>query len=346
MTSNYNKLEKDTDDIKLLKRIKKSISQGVKHLRDYRMRILKEEEKKQVYDGGASILLSYIQGKYAIDLGFEKNCDNLVKCAQDYIITHPKPLLNYNKSENDLFDTNFLREIFLQKSNQYPLRIYIQKMETYLQNGNGFINQILPILDIFSQRQVRYVNVGLGLFGLMEQNYEKTTANKEFRHLKKRVARELADIFHNKSNYDPLYLDTVKAYSLFLLHLLEEEDRIDEDDYKKFSVCLMRTQNSIGNWIHSNNYDSVNEINNTILTIFAVINLLNYYKKLSDSMTEIENQTNVIEGFQGGFLTQKNMDIILSTKICFSTFIEAIILLFMIIIFLFLLVKIYRQKNI
>ena len=40
----------------------------------------------------------------------------------------------------------------------------------------------------------------------------------------------------------------------------------------------------MGQWIHTDNYDSVNEINNTILTIFAVINLLNYYYKSNSSI--------------------------------------------------------------
>jgi hypothetical protein len=331
---------------RLAKKIKKSMSKSIKYLLDYQLRLSEEEKNKQIYDGGVSIMLNYIQGRYGFDLGFDKDCNNLVKCAQDYMITHPRPLFGYNKPSNDLFDTNFLRDIFLQKNNQYPLSQYIQKMEKYIQTGNGFINNILPILDIFSQRQIRYVNVGLGLFGLMEQNYEKVTHNKEFKHLKKRVCRELADIFNNKSNYDPLYLDTIKAYSAFLLHLLEEEDRIEEEDYKAFVICLLKTQNSIGNWIHSDNNDSVNEINNTMLTIFALINLLNYYKRITENVENTMESIDTIEGFEGGFLTQKNMDLIFSSKACWSTFFEIGVLIIMLIIFGYLMIRIYRVKNI
>ena len=59
----------------------------------------------------------------------------------------------------------------------------------------------------------------LALFGLMEKNYEKVKKNKGFLHLKKRICRELADIFNNTSNNDPHQLDTVKSYAIFLLHL-------------------------------------------------------------------------------------------------------------------------------
>jgi hypothetical protein len=205
----------------------------------------------------------------------------------------------------------------------------------------------MPILDIFSQRQIRYLNVGLALFGLMEKNYMKTKENRMFKHLKKRISRELADMFNNKSNYDPLYLDTTKAYALFLLHLLEEDKRIDQDDYHKFVISLLKTQNSMGHWIHTDTYDSVNEINNTILTIFAVINLLNYYSIIKDnSVEDKEKSEDMIEGFEGGFLTQKNMDIMFASKVCSSTLIEVGVLLFMMFIFGYLLIKLYRQKNI
>jgi hypothetical protein len=156
----------------------------------------------------------------------------------------------------------------------------------------------------------------------------------------------LADIFNNKSNYDPLYLDTIKAYSAFLLHLLEEEDRIEEEDYKAFVIYLLKTQNSIGNWIHSDNNDSVNEINNTMLTIFALINLLNYYKRITENVENTMESIDTIEGFEGGFLTQKNMDLIFSSKACWSTFFEIGVLIIMLIIFGYLMIRIYRVKNI
>jgi hypothetical protein len=338
---------------KFEKNIKKSISKGVKYLLKYRLNLIEEQQKQPSYDGGVTILMSYMQGHYGIDFGFEKNCNNLVKCAQDYIIDHPRPMFNKNKKENDLFDTNFLRDIYLQKNNQYTLNVYIEKMEKYIQSGDGLITKLMPILDIFSQREIRYLNVGLALFGLMEKNYEKVKKNKGFLHLKKRICRELADIFNNTSNNDPHQLDTVKSYAIFLLHLLEEGQRVDDEDYKKFVVCLLRTQNSVGQWIHSDSYDSVNEINNSMLTIFSIINLLNYYKRITDSeLTENTDNTdntmksNTIEGFEGGFLTQKNMDAIFASKVCTNTLVELGTLLFMIIIFIYLMIKLYQRRNI
>ena len=345
----------------LEKKLKKSISRGIKYLLNYRLRILEEEKKKNVYDGGATILLSFLQGRYGIELGFEDNCNNLVKCSQNYMIDHPKPLFGYEHQENDLFDTNFLRDIYLQPYNQFPVNQYIEKMEKYIQSGEGLISQLIPILDIFSQRQIRYLNVGLALYGLMEKNYEKTTSNKAFKHLKKRVSRELLDIFHNKSNYDPIYLDTTKSYALFLLHLLGEDDKLDEDDELKFLGCLIKTQNGLGHWIHTDTYDSVNEVNNTILTIFSVVNLLYYYNKITDN--EINTHTNsnsnsnsnfngknkkfeIVEGFEGGFLTQKNMDNIFYGKFCRTSIIEIFLLIILMSIFVFIMIKIYRNRNI
>ena len=75
------------------KKIKKGISKGVKYLQQYRLKVVDyEHRKKTVYDGGATILLSFMQGRYAVDFGFEKNCENLVKCAQDYSIDHQKSM--------------------------------------------------------------------------------------------------------------------------------------------------------------------------------------------------------------------------------------------------------------
>jgi len=340
------------------KKIKKTLARGIKYLRQYRLKTLEFEEKnKAVYDGGATILLSYLQGKYAVDLGFKDNCGNLVKCSQKYMVSHPRNTF-YANQEIDLFETNFLTDIYLQKYRQYKLEEYIKKMEHYLQTGGGFINQLMPVLDIFSQRQTRYLNVGLGLFGLIEKN-SKAEDNKQFKHLKKRIARELADIFNNNSKYDELYLDAVKSYALLLLHLLNEEDRIDEESLKRYISCLLRTQNSLGHWINSDNYDAVNEVNNTLLTIFSVVNLLNYYNKYYSNQSDYENENdnnndnnnnndskNTIEGFQGGFLTPRNLDAMKSSKICMTTIIEIIIMIFLIIIMGYLTVKYYRARNI
>jgi hypothetical protein len=341
----------------LEKKIKKAISRGIKYLLNYRLRIIDEEKNKNVYDGGASILLSYLQGRYGIELGFEENCNNLVKCASNYMIEHPRPLFGYDYQENDLFNTNFLKDIYVQQYNQFPISQYIEKMEKYLQSGDGYISQLMPILDIFSQRQTRYLNVGLGLFGLMEKNYDKTTSHKGFKHLKKRVCKELLDIFHNKSNYDPIYLDTTKSYALFLLHLLGEDDKLDEDDELRFLGCLIKTQNGLGHWIHTDTFDNVNEINNTILTIFSVVNLLYYYNKLTD-MNPNSNPNNNInnknkkdfeileEGFQGGFLTQNNLDNIFYGKMCRTSILEIFLLVILMMIFVFVMIKIYRNRNI
>jgi hypothetical protein len=357
------------------KKIKKGISKGVKYLQQYRLKVVDyEHRKKTVYDGGATILLSFMQGRYAVDFGFEKNCENLVKCAQDYSIDHQKSMFSYAEETTDLFETNFLRDIYLQKYNKYPLKNIIQKMEQYIQSGNGIINQLMPILGITSQRHVRYLNVGLALYGLLERNKEKVESNKYFIHLKKRVCRELADIFNNKENYDPLYLDMVKAYALFLLNLLGDEKRIDIDAHKQFIVCLLKSQNSMGHWIHTDNYDTVNEINNTILTIFAVCNLLNFLE-INNNNLEIQKETNEanlenknkninnnkkekelkkelkekmsnVEGFAGGFLTPDNMDNLFSNRTCMGSVIEIIVFFALIALAVFIMMRLYRSRNI
>jgi hypothetical protein len=348
-------------DTNIEKKIKKGISKGVKYLREYRLKMIEEQRKQGVkYDGGVTVLLSFIEGKYGIPLGFKKKYNTLVKCGQAYSILAPKPVFIYGKQENDLFETNFLRDIFLQKSNQYTLQNYIGKMEKYLQGGDGLISQLIPILDIFSQRHIRYLNVGLGLYGLMEKKREKTLANKGFLHLKKRVATELVNIFLNKSNYDDLYLDTSKSYSLLLLHLLEEDSRIEETDHQSFINCMLKNQSSLGNWIHTDAFDKTNEINNMILTIFCVINLLYYYKKtvsekeekiVIDSKDMIQSNSHQIEGFVsglggGGMLTQNNLDNIFSTKGCMGSTIEIILLILALIVAGFIMYKIYRYQNI
>ena len=347
-------MEKITNnDEKFQKGIKKAISKGVKYLLQYKLNVIEEEREKKTYDGGATILMTYMQGHYGIDFKFHTVYNNLVKCAQNYMLDHKKPLFGKNIKYNDLFETNFLRDIYLQKYNQYPLDVYIQKMEKYIQSGDGFLTNmipILPILDIFNPRHIRYLNVGLALFGLMEKNYKKVMANKNFQHLKKRVSRELADIFNSlNSNNDPHHLDHTKSYALFLLYLLEESKRIDEDEHRKFIIILLRTQNSMGQWIYSDSYDSANEINNTILTIFSVINLLNYYKELTQSDTETEMtvnmNNNIVEGFEGGFLTQQNMDKMFTSKVCVASLIEVGTLILMVIVAMYIMFRIYINRK-
>ena len=96
--------------------------------------MIEEEYKKGPgYDGGASILLSYLHGRFAIDFGFEQNCGNLVKCSREYILTHPTPVLSfYSKQQNDLFETNFLRDIYFNDYNNIPIHNHIEKMEKYI----------------------------------------------------------------------------------------------------------------------------------------------------------------------------------------------------------------------
>jgi hypothetical protein len=276
-------------------KIKKSIARGIKYLRKYRLKVIEQEEKKgNVYDGGASILLSYLQCQYAIDFSFDITCGNLVKCAQEYSVSHHKPIFNYDIQHTDLFETNFLRDIYIQKYTKYTIKGIIQKMEQYLQSGGGIINQIMPLLGLTDQREMRYTNVGLGLVGLMQKNPEKILNNKYFIHLKKRVSRELADIVNNNNSSDNLHLNVsiTKSYSLFLLNLLDESKRIDDDTHQKFIISLLKSQNSSGEWIYSDITDTINEINNAIITIFSVVNLLNYYNKTFNSDLENINYDN------------------------------------------------------
>ncbi len=357
------------------KPIKKSIVRGIKYLRKYRLKLLDHEEKKgNVYDGGATILLSYLQCQYGIDFDFDINCGGIVKCAQIYSINHHKPIFNFEEQHTDLFETNFLRDIYLQKYTKYTIKGIIQKMEQYLQSGGNIINHIMPLLGFSNQREMRYTNVGLGLVGLMDKNPEKIMNNKYYLHLKKRVARELADIFNKKEIETTVSM--TKSYSLFLLHLLDEEKRIDEEMYNQFVVTLIKSQNSGGEWTYSDiTNDKINEINNTILTIFSVVNLLNKLKNesLIDEENEDENnyqeedennnseekkeedENNIdnnnkemIEGFSyaGGVLTPNNFDNIFKgeNKKCIGSIIEVSLLLCMIAGTVYALLSLYRKK--
>ena len=363
------------------KAIKKSIVKGIKYLRKYKLKLIEHENKKgNVYDGGATILLSYLQSQYGIDFDFEDNCSNLVKCAQIYSINHHKPIFNFEEQHTDLFETNFLRDIYLQKYTKYTIKGIIQKMEQYLQSGGNIINHIMPLLGFSNQREMRYTNVGLGLVGLMDKNPEKIMNNKYYLHLKKRVARELADIFNKKEIETSISM--TKAYSLFLLHLLDEEKRIDEEMHNQFIVTLIKSQNSGGEWTYSDiTNDKINEINNTILTIFSVVNLLNKLKnellddeeednekednekednekeidnEKEDNEKEIEekniddNSKEMIEGFSyaGGVLTPNNFDNIFKgeNKKCIGSIIEVSLLLCMIAGTVYALLHLYRKK--
>jgi hypothetical protein len=348
------------------KPIKKSIVRGIKYLRKYRLKIIEHETKKgNVYDGGATILLSYLQSQYGIDFDFDNNCGSLVKCAQIYSINHHKPIFNFEEQHTDLFETNFLRDIYLQKYTKYTIKGIIQKMEQYLQSGGNIINHIMPLLGFSNQREMRYTNVALGLVGLIEKNPEKIINNKYYLHLKKRVARELADIFNKKEIETNISM--TKSYSLFLLHLLDEEKRIDEEMHNQFIVSLIKSQNSGGEWTYSDiTNDKINEINNTILTIFSVVNLLNKLKnellideeeeENENNNSKEENENNIddnnkemIEGFSyaGGVLTEDNYDNIFKgeNKKCIGSIIEVSLLLCMIAGTVYALLHLYRKKT-
>ena len=140
-------MEKITNnDEKFQKGIKKAISKGVKYLLKYRLSVIEEEREKKTYDGGATILMTYMQGHYGVDLQFNKVYNNLVKCAQNYMLDHKKPIFGKNNKYNDLFDTNFLRDIYLQKYNQYPLDVYMVIYE-----GHNQKNKLKNIYDISSE---------------------------------------------------------------------------------------------------------------------------------------------------------------------------------------------------
>ena len=362
------------EDKDIEKYIKKSIARGIKYLRKYRLKVVEEEKNTRYkYDGGATILLCFLQSEYGIDFGFNNYYGNLLKCAQTYSIRHSKPIFNQNDNHTDLFETNFLCDIYLQKYTKYTIKDIIQKMEQYLQSGRGLINQLMPLLGLTEQREMRYLNVGLGLVGLIMKSPEKILNNKYFKHLKKRVVRELADIFNTK-DMDPMYVSITKSYALFLLILLNEENRIEDDILHKFMASLLKTQNSSGEWIYSDSYDTINEINNTILTIFTISNLLNYYNKFynpehqeintkleteNETMSENENNPNeknidynsnkkkmIEEGFAGGFLTPDNMDnLFTKNKMCLGSVIEMSALLVVITGTIFAMFYLYKKTT-
>lgn len=338
------------------KKIKKSISKAVKYLRKYRLRLMEIERKDKVDDGGVSIIMSYLQGRFGIDFGFKENCRNLYKCARKYRINHPKSLFDNNviDQDEDLFSTNFLQDIYFQKTNQYPLDVYLDKLERYLMTGDGYFSQLLPIMDIFSQKKVRTLNVALALFGLQEKRPDKTSDNHRFNTMKKNVIDELVKIFDNDAGYDPYYLDTVKAYSLVLMIFFDKSKLIKGKDHTKFINCLIKNQASNGQWYHADNYDSVSEINNLIITVLALTVLLDYYENKAEFIEQKkenkkenpkqENKQNIEEGFQGGFLTPRNMDQMWGSP-CASSMIELIGLIIILILGIYLGVKFYQKYN-
>jgi hypothetical protein len=351
----------DSDiDKKIEKKVKKSINKSIKYLRKYRLDVIDKEKKEKVDDGGVSILLSYFQGHYGIDLGFEQDCDNLYKCAIMYQNSHPKSILDFGEKEEELFSTDFLQDIYFQKNNKYPIDIYCEKLEKYLTESNFVISKLtnlIPILDIFSQRRIKYLNVGLALIGLYHKRPSKTKDNNSYKKLKKKVVHELINIFKENSDNNPYNLDVLKSYTLLLIASLDSIEKINKNTYQKFLIKLVNNQGINGEWIHSDYKDGNGQISNLLLTIFSLGTLLEYLNLyMIGSHSEIrpvENIKNknpkVIEGFMGfgggGFLTQKNMDNMWSSP-CLWSSIEMIVFIILILIAGFIFIKMYRQYNI
>jgi hypothetical protein len=350
----------DSKEQNLEKKVKKAIGKSIKYLRKYRLEVIDNEKKEKVNDSGVSILMSYFQGYYGIDLGFDKDCNNLYKCAIEYHNSHPKSILDFSEKEEELFSTDFLKDIYFQKNSKYPIDVYCNKLEKYLMEGSFVISKLtnlIPILDIFSQRRIKYLNVGLALIGLSHKRPLKVKESSCFKKLKKKVVIELINIFKQNSDNNPYNLDVIKGYALLLIALLDSIEKINKNDYQKFLIKLINNQGTQGDWIHSDYKDGNSQISNLLTTIFSLGTLLEYlnlYMIASHSeIRPIENQKNkksqVVEGFLGfgggGFLTQKNMDNMWSSP-CLGTSIETVIFILLLIIAGYIFIKLYRAYNI
>jgi len=332
------------------KKIKKSIAKSIKYLRQYRLEVMDREKTEMVNDGGVSIMLAYFQGHYGVNLGYEEDCHNLYRCAMNFREDHPKSMLDFKKDDDELFSNEFLKDIFFQKRNKYPTEVYVRKLETHLNQGNAFLSRLsslIPILDGFGQHQIKYLNVGLALFGLMEKNPQKVLKNKSYQKLKKKVTRELIKIFKDDTNYDPYHLDTAKSYTLVLIALLGSLSKVNQADHLRFVVRLVKNQSVGGSWVHSDSQDGTDQINNLLLTIFSLGTLLEYtntnmirsHSSVDKTKTvkerKVSSQKQLTEGFMGfgggGFLTQKNMDNMWGAP-CIGSSIEIIGLLALLII--------------
>jgi hypothetical protein len=343
---------------KLEKKVKKAISKSIKYLRKYHLDVLDMEKKERVNDSGVSIMLSYLQGYYGINLGFEQDCNNLYKCAMEYQNNHPRSILDFSENEDELFSTEFLKDIYFQKNNKYPIDVYCNKLEKYLLEGSfvtSTLSNLIPILDLFSQRRIKYLNVGLALIGLSHKRPSKIEGSSSYKKLKKKVIYELINIFKENSNNNPYNLDAVKSYSLLLIALLGNIEKINKRDYQKFLVVLLKTQGINGEWIHSDYKDGNSQITNLLLTIFSLGTLLEYLNlymiRSSSEIRPIQNlkKKEVVEGFLGfgggGFLTQRNMDNMWGSP-CLGSSIEMVIFIGLLIISGYIFMKAYQKYNI
>lgn len=352
---------------KLEKKIKKTIIRGVKYLRKYRLEIIDQEAKEKFDDKGISIMLAYFQGRYGVELGYEEDCHNLYKCTQKYLKTHPRNIFNFKREKNHLFSTDFLEDIYFQKHNKFPTQKYIEYLEKYLNKGNSFmshLSNLMPVLDLFSQRKVKYLNVALALFGLAEKKPLKVLKNHSYQKLKKKVVYELIKIFNNETDHDPYYLDSIRSYALLLIAFLGDLDKVEKSDYLRFIKRLIRNQSVSGHWVHADLKDGTDQTSNLLLTIFSLGTLLEYInldmirshsrddsksnlKSQKEKSQKGKNQTKDLEeGFMGfgggGFMTQSNLDNMWDTP-CMGSLIELMSLLVIIVIAIYIFVKMYQS---
>jgi len=260
-----------------LEKLKKSIANGTKYLRNYRKHYISQHKTYDTYDGGVSMFLLFFQNYYGVDFNFngsDYKDTRLTKITYKLSQKHKNSWYQTSEDE-DIFSTDFLQEIYFQNKLRYKSLEYQSQLEKYLKSGYfNKMSHLMPILDIFSQNQIKSVNVGLAIYGLIERGYK---IRPEF---KKEVVQQLIAIFENKREYDPQYLDLIKVYSLYIIYLLKEDKLIDIKDINSFIECLIKHQASNGQWIHSSNFDQVRERDNTIMSMFALGILLEYYQSI------------------------------------------------------------------
>lgn len=258
-------------------KLKKSIANATKYLRNYRKHYISQNRSYNTYDGGVSMLLLFFQNHYHLDFKFRGSDYKDIKLTKITQKLSKKHNISWyqTREDEDIFSTEFLQEIYFQDKLRYKSLEYQTQLEKYLKSGYfNKMSHLMPILDIFSQNQIKTVNVALGLYGLIDRGYK---IRPEF---KKEVTDQLIAIFENQREYDPQYLDLIKVYSLYLLYLLKEDSRINIKDLNSFMGCLIKHQASNGQWIHSTNFDQVRERDNTIMTVFALGILLEYYQSI------------------------------------------------------------------
>lgn len=270
----YNNKVMSLPNQKELDQIKKTIAKGTKYLRLYREHYLSQYKTYNTYDGGVSMFLLFFQNHYDLDFKFKEKDFQLTKITQKMHSRHKAAWFQTSEDE-DIFGTPFLEDIYFQKKLRYKGSEYQIQLEKYLKSGYlNKISHMMPILDIFSQNQIKYINVALAIYGLEDRGYK---ISKEFRN---ETAKGLVAIFENQKEYDEQYLDLVKIFALYLLYLLKEDQLIDIKAINHFLKCLSKHQASNGQWIHSSNFDQVRERDNTIMSTFALGIFLEYYRSI------------------------------------------------------------------